>query len=124
MSEYWADPGRAERWDAGHVRGNPIRRPHLDLLVEVLADAAPGWCLDLGCGSGLVAERILDRHPGLGVFGVDGSPPMLERAGERLARFGDRVRLERADLSDAGRLADLDPPPAAAAVAVQALHHL
>lgn len=104
------------------MEGNPIRAPHLELLIELLGQSEPGWCLDLGCGSGLVAERILDRWPHVTVFGVDGSPPMLEMARERLARFGDRSRLHQADL--AGGLADIDPPECSAAIAVQALHHL
>lgn len=106
------------------MEGNPIRAPHLELLIELLGEPESGWCVDLGCGSGVVAERILDRWPVLRVFGVDGSPPMLEMARERLARFGDRVSLHQADLAAASGLAGLAPPLATAAIAIQALHHL
>jgi trans-aconitate methyltransferase len=122
MSGHWSDPERARRWDADNMEGNPIRAPHLELLVQLVGQSEPGWCLDLGCGSGVVAELILDRWPHLSLFGVDGSPPMLEMARQRLARFGDRSRLDRADL--AGGLVAVDAPGCTAAIAVQALHHL
>ncbi|TMD87870.1 MAG: class I SAM-dependent methyltransferase, partial [Chloroflexi bacterium] len=34
---------------------------------------AAGWVLDLGCGSGLVAEMVLDRFPAMSLFGLDSS---------------------------------------------------
>jgi len=84
VADLWSDAEKARRWEASHLEGNPTRAGHLELLVELLAAAGPGCCLDLGCGSGLVAERILDRHEDLQVFGVDSSPPMLEMARARL----------------------------------------
>lgn len=125
MADLWSDAENARRWEASHLEGNPTRAGHLELLVELLAAAGPGCCLDLGCGSGLVAERILDRHEDLQVFGIDSSPPMLEMARARLDRFGKRVRLAQADLSNHEQFSALDvPSELTAAIAVQALHHL
>jgi SAM-dependent methyltransferase len=45
--------------------------------------------LDLGCGSGLLTERV--ARAGARVLGVDGSPAMLSRARQRCARFDGRV---------------------------------
>ena len=42
-------------------------------------------------------------------------------ARERLARFGERVRLARADLANMGQVGALDTPTCTAAIAVQAL---
>jgi trans-aconitate 2-methyltransferase len=55
--------------------------------------------LDAGCGSGRLTEQLLERLPDGSVVALDGSESMLEEARRRLARFGDRVRLLRADLS-------------------------
>lgn len=56
--------------------------------------------LDAGCGSGRVTERLAERLPRGRVIALDGSPAMVAAAGERLARFGDRVDYVVADLGD------------------------
>jgi len=53
--------------------------------------------LDLGCGSGLLTERI--AAAGARVIGVDGSRPMLARARQRCAKHGRRVELVARDLA-------------------------
>ncbi|HET9953034.1 MAG TPA: class I SAM-dependent methyltransferase [Polyangiaceae bacterium] len=50
--------------------------------------------LDVGCGSGRVAESILEVGV-KGYVGVDFSEPMLELAGQRLQRFGQLVTLRQ-----------------------------
>jgi SAM-dependent methyltransferase len=52
--------------------------------------------LDLGCGSGLLTERI--AAAGVRVLGVDGSRAMLARARTRCAKHGPRVQLLARDL--------------------------
>ncbi|MEA2669629.1 MAG: hypothetical protein QOJ33_2563 [Chloroflexota bacterium] len=86
-------------------------------------DVVPaGWVLDLGCGSGLVAEMVLDRFQILTLFGLDSSTAMLGKAKDRLARFGERARLVEGDLTSLDRVEA--PATCAAAIAVQSLHHL
>jgi len=61
--------------------------------------------LDLGCGSGLLTERL--ARAGARAIGIDASRPMLRLARERCARWPGRVRLlER-------RLESLALPPRA-----------
>jgi trans-aconitate 2-methyltransferase len=55
--------------------------------------------LDAGCGSGRVTELLAERLPRGRVIALDGSPAMLDRARDRLDRFGDRIRFVEADLS-------------------------
>jgi len=57
--------------------------------------------LELCCGEGLLAEVLLDKFPAVTIQGLDGSVEMLQRARERLARFGDRFRSELFDLASA-----------------------
>lgn len=54
--------------------------------------------LDVGCGSGRVAELML-RAGAASYVGVDFSEPMIELCGRRLARFGDRVALVQGDFT-------------------------
>jgi trans-aconitate methyltransferase len=118
----WQDPAFAEAWDSRHLTGNPARAEHLSLLLAILEDVEDGWILDLGAGSGLVAQMVLDKKPQARLFGVDSSTAMLDLAKDRLARFGERVRLAQGDLT---ALDSLDAPrECSAAIAVQSLHHL
>jgi SAM-dependent methyltransferase len=88
----------------------------------MVGDVPAGWILDLGCGSGLVAQMVLDRSAAARIFGVDSSAAMLELARERLAPYGERAELAEGDLTAIDRVAA--PSGGAAAIAVQSLHHL
>jgi trans-aconitate methyltransferase len=88
----------------------------------MLGDLPPGWILDLGCGSGLVAQMVLDRSPRARIFGMDSSGAMLALARERLAPYERRVQLADGNLTAIERV---DAPSGCGAViAVQSLHHL
>jgi trans-aconitate methyltransferase len=91
-------------------------------LTAILEEVKDGWILDLGCGSGLIAQMVLDEKPAARIFGIDSSAAMLDLAGDRLARYGERVKLTEGDLMS---LDGVDAPPECSAViAVQSLHHL
>jgi tRNA (cmo5U34)-methyltransferase len=59
---------------------------------------AAGKFLELGIGTGETALRVLDRHPGARLLGVDSSGEMLEAA--RAALSGRDVDLRRGRLED------------------------
>lgn len=64
----------------------------LELLAPVIG--APGAVLvDATLGMGGHAEAFLERFPQLTLVGLDRDTDALAIAGERLARFGDRVHL-------------------------------
>lgn len=68
----------------------------LDRSLELLAPALEhegAVLVDATLGLAGHAEAFLDRFPGLQLIGLDRDPEALRLAGERLARFGDRVRL-------------------------------
>ena len=56
--------------------------------------------LEIGCGAGYGSQLILERFGAAGVDGVDLDPAMIRRAGARLARYGDRVRLAQGSATD------------------------
>ncbi|MBC7821084.1 MAG: class I SAM-dependent methyltransferase, partial [Planctomycetaceae bacterium] len=125
MSDYrWNQLDNARGYDiaAEHVH------PHYREVQDVILDALPlapdeaGWVIDLGGGSGRLAERILDRLPRASVGVVDQSEAFLTLARERLARFGERAFFLQARLqSDWSR--DLPAAPRAI-VSTSAIHHL
>jgi tRNA (cmo5U34)-methyltransferase len=121
----WQSAAAAEEWDAGAAAHLPTRAEQQAILLELLAaDETPGTSLiDLGIGSGLVAEAALDALPNAHLVGVDFSAAMLEKAHERLTRFGGRVDLVLGDLEAPDEI-DLPSHRYRAAFSVQALHHL
>jgi len=85
----------AERYDESVQEATGVHRGYdqvLDLVVE-LADASPGMSiLDLGIGTGNLAQRFVER--GCRVWGTDFSPAMLDKARAKLPQ----VHLVKADL--------------------------
>lgn len=75
----------------------PVHIPvMLERTLELLAPALErdgAVLVDATLGLGGHAEAALERHPGLTLVGLDRDTDALARAGERLARFGDRVHL-------------------------------
>ena len=58
--------------------------PRYDELQDRIADVASNLpvttVLDLGCGTGETGRRVVDRHPGASLVGVDSSADMLSVA--------------------------------------------
>lgn len=75
----------------------PVHIPvMLERTLELLAPALEregAVLVDATLGLGGHAEAALERHAGLTLVGLDRDTDALARAGERLARFGDRVHL-------------------------------
>jgi trans-aconitate 2-methyltransferase len=84
-------------WDA--ERYHPISLPHQGWGAEILSRLdlrGDETILDLGCGSGRVAEQLLERLPDGHVVGIDGSAAMVAEAQRRLG--GERTTFVQADL--------------------------
>ena len=101
----------------------PERERQLQIIVDLVPRFdGPGTIVELCCGEGLLAEAILDRFPTYTVHGFDGSTEMLQRAQERLARFGGRFQASPFDLA-ARSWRDVDDPVHAVVTSL-ALYHL
>jgi len=94
----------SRRWDAQQaflvVRREERFNVMLDLAQQVLV-RPPAQVLDLACGTGDVARRVLARFPAAQVIGVDADPLLLAIAAGSLGDAGGRARWVRADLRDA-----------------------
>ena len=73
-----------------------LMAPRLVQLHRQLRPEAPWTAVDVGCGTGIVAEHLATE--GYRVIGVDRSPAMLAVARHRLA--GQSVELVQADAAD------------------------
>lgn len=91
---------QAATYDAG-MEGEHARQLYPHVIAEVrraVAGSPSPRLLDLGCGTGALAERVLEEVPGARLICVDLSPRMVEAA---RARLGDRAEVL---LGDAERL--------------------
>jgi len=79
--------------------------------------------MDLGCGPGTLAEKLLAAFPEMSVICSDGSDEMLRLARERLASFGERASFMQADFGADRWIADL-PRELDAVVSARAIHNL
>ena len=65
----------------------------VDEIVELFAAVPAGFVLDATLGGGGHAAALLERWPHIGILGIDRDEAALAAAQERLARFGDRVKV-------------------------------
>lgn len=117
------------RWNAQQAAADydaagPVIHPLYDAVQEAVVAALPAdvrQLVDLGGGSGRLAERVLASRPGATVTVVDPSKPFLRLASRRLERFGDRAGVVCLRAQEAW--SDAVPRPDAV-VSTSALHHL
>lgn len=95
----------------------------LDLMAAAIGELHPEITelLDIGCGAGNYALKVLQEHPGMAVTLVDLSAPMLDRARARLAETGAG---QITSIQDDVRNVRLDPERYDVVVTGSALHHL
>jgi len=97
-------PPRAEYWRAQWERQQtlhvPDRAQRFDAMLDwlVAAEGRSPRCLDLGCGTGAITERIVRRFPRAHVVAIDWDP-VTRRLGEvGLRKYRGRIRWVDADL--------------------------
>lgn len=79
-----------------------------------------GLFVDATVGLGGHAAELLEEAPGARLLGIDRDPWALERAGARLAPFGERVRLEEGSFSEVAAVVARCEGPGARAAGVLA----
>lgn len=95
----------------------------MELVVEAASAVTPGArsLLDIGCGAGNYAVKLLERLQDADAMLIDLSRPMLDRAAQRVgAATAGRVTTLQADI----RAAELGEARFDVAVAAAVLHHL
>ena len=67
--------GRMSVWGPGATGLDPT-----DVLFEELVARSPRWVLEIGCGTGAFARRVVDALPGVDYLATDASPAMVAEA--------------------------------------------
>lgn len=116
-----------ERWDRQQEESLPDREDRFTALIDAVEESAgrpDPLVLDIGCGPGSLAVRLLDRLPRATVIGIDADPVSLTLG---QAAYGGRngLRFIDRDLRVPGWSGRLGlSRPADAAVSTTALHWL
>ena len=95
----------------------PGYKEGLDRIAREIAGIRPALVLDLGAGTGALAEVMLEHDGVETVEAIDVDLEMLERARIRLKRFGSRARFRECSF-------EAPLPPCDAVAASLALHHI
>jgi len=121
----WGSREYAQEWVSKDDRRAAEREAQFNAAIKWLSVFLPGqsWVMDLGCGPGTLAEKLLAAFPPMTVICLDGSDEMLKLARERLASFGDRVSFIQSDFGDEKWIAGL-PRGLDAVVSARAIHNL
>jgi tRNA (cmo5U34)-methyltransferase len=98
----WQGRERAQKYEQRADLVLPKRQEMLSLIVQLIPFGRdqPLRVLDLGTGTGVPAQRVLQDFPKANVICVDKSAEMMDIGCAKLAEYNDRVRFVQADLKD------------------------
>jgi tRNA (cmo5U34)-methyltransferase len=102
-NSHWSDSRFAEEYRDQADGYIPERRKLIEIAQSLyryfVRNGRPRRILDLGCGDGLMVQELLKVDDSFDATLVDGSPAMLEAAGNRLAQF-EKKRFVKASFQD------------------------
>jgi len=121
----WASETYVDEWVNRQQSEDPARAERFQLMCDLFpfAHDATVTILDIGAGYGPVSRFLLDRYPHATCIAQDGSEPMLNRARDRMGKYGERFRTHQTDLFEANWLPK-QFGPFDAAVSSSCLHNL
>jgi tRNA (cmo5U34)-methyltransferase len=98
----WTSDTYVEEWVQRQEAADPVRAERFQLMCDLFPFPTDAMVtiLDVGAGYGPVSRFILDQYAKATCIAQDGSAPMLQRAQQRLARYGARFVTHQSDLFD------------------------
>ena len=115
-----------QRWDRQQQRYLPDREARFTAMFDVLEALQPERfvALDLACGPGSLASRLLARFPQARCIALDYDPVLLQLGQQVLRDMQGRLRWLEADLRDPSWPDQLGEPQVDAVLSTTALHWL
>ena len=89
------------RWDDQQEGYMANREERFAVILDVVGEVAggePHRVLDLGCGPGSLAARVLERFPGVSVVALDNDPVLMLLGRRAYGDHGGRLSWVQADL--------------------------
>jgi tRNA (cmo5U34)-methyltransferase len=122
--DVWTETDSRDFLDLAEV-AVPAREEQIETLLALLPAAADDdfGAVEIACGEGILAERLLQRFPRASLTAFDGSSVMLEAARKRLRRFGERAEVYEFELAGETWLDQVEGP-LRCALSSLAVHHL
>jgi tRNA (cmo5U34)-methyltransferase len=118
----WQSAEYVGQWAGDDVMGRLLETPRRISTALLRDDSAEvGHVVDLGSGEGPYLAHVLLEYPEARGTWLDPSEPMLARARDALAEFGDRISFV---VASAEELASSGIDAADVVVSSRALHHL
>lgn len=112
-----------QRYDKMQEKYIAKRNERFDLITKLIKTVCPNprLIIDLGCGSGSLTIKLLEKFVSAKICAVDFDPAILLLAKQRLKNFRNRIQLVQADITKMnwGKLIGAD-----AVVSSTALHWL
>ncbi|MFI7615948.1 class I SAM-dependent methyltransferase [Nonomuraea terrae] len=92
------------RWEEQQSAYVAHRENRFEVMLDVLRLHSPAepTVLDLACGPGSIADRVLGRLPGSRVVATDYDPVLARLAETVLGEYGERATVIDADLAESG----------------------
>jgi SAM-dependent methyltransferase len=123
-TDVWTETDSRDFLDLAEV-AVPGRQEQIEMLLQLIP-ATQGedfQAVELACGEGVLAERLLDRFPRVRLAAFDGSDVMRETARRRLSRFSDRAQVREFELGTEDWLDSIRGSPRCVLSSL-AIHHL
>jgi SAM-dependent methyltransferase len=121
------NPDYVREWEQSANSKRPFRVRFFDEFASQLSSLSKPKILDLGAGSGFLAEHLLDRCDVTSYHLFDFSPLMLELSRARLSRFNEclsfRISFQEGSFLEENWYYAL-PRPFDAVISIQAVHEL
>ncbi|MFQ5480864.1 MAG: methyltransferase domain-containing protein [Thermodesulfobacteriota bacterium] len=99
VDEVWKEKEQVEIFLEGIRDAIPFFEDQLRTMMRLIEGLPVRSFLDLGCGDGILAERILRAYPGARGTLLDFSLPMLEKARKNLEGYCAALNFVEADLA-------------------------
>jgi len=115
------DEAYVKQWASAANAKRPFRSEFFDAFVSELSALHKPRVLDVGCGPGFLAERILTACDVASYHLFDFSPHMIEMSRARLRDFVERAVFHQGSFLDEGWTESL-PAPFDAIVSLQTIH--
>src|SRR5439155_17993582 len=125
FGHHWTEPDRVDAYVAANDAQPDERAEGYKIMLAAIPfnENAAFRVLDIGSGTGTLAEIILAAFPNANAVGFELSEPMMNYGRTRMADFGDRFSYHVGDFAEGELPADL-PGPFDVAVAARSIHHL